>query len=65
MKTLTDFRDTHKGERIIVCGIGPSLGAMANVADRGVTIGVNDIGRTFDPGRKRTRFQNVTPLPGS
>lgn len=49
MKTLADFRDIHKGEQIIVCGIGPSLGALTNIADRGVTIGVNDIGRYFDP----------------
>lgn len=45
---LHDFRDRHAGADIVVCGCGTSLSALG--ADPGlVTIGVNDVGRLFDP----------------
>src|SRR3989344_4455448 len=47
-RSLGDFRDRHAGESIIVCGCGSSL--TPEVARLGLTtIGVNDVGRLFDP----------------
>lgn len=47
-RSLSDFRDRHAGESIIVCGCGSSL--TPEVARLGLsTIGVNDVGRLFDP----------------
>lgn len=46
--SLRDFRNRHAGESIVVCGCGTSL--SADVARLGLTtIGVNDVGRLFDP----------------
>lgn len=46
--TLDDFRDLHRGQKVIVCGCGASLRDFQ--PPRGViTIGVNDVGRAFDP----------------
>lgn len=42
------YRDLHAGADILVCGCGPSLLELANPA-RHLTIGVNDVGRLFDP----------------
>lgn len=45
---LQDFAQRHAGESIIVCGCGVSL--TPEVAQSGlITIGVNDVGRLFDP----------------
>ena len=46
--SLPAFRDRHRGERIIVCGCGQSLNDLPLPAGC-VTIGVNDVGRRFDP----------------
>ena len=45
---LADFRGRHAGETIVVCGCGRSLADLP-VPERWVTIGVNDVGRLFDP----------------
>lgn len=42
-----DFKDYHLGGSITVCGLGESL-ALFDPQGR-ITIGVNDIGRRFDP----------------
>ena len=47
-RTLADFQGAHRGETIIVCGCGESLNLLEH-PERFVTIGVNDIGRKFDP----------------
>lgn len=50
MKALADFRNIHAGQSIIVCGLGPSLHAFNTMcAQDFITIGVNDIGRYFNP----------------
>jgi hypothetical protein len=46
--TLASFRDAHHDQVIIVCGCGPSLNSLEH-PERFVTIGVNDVGRLFDP----------------
>jgi len=45
---LSDYRDIHKGETIVVCGCGESLNDFVN-PEQFVTIGVNDVGRLFNP----------------
>src|SRR3954470_482282 len=45
---LASFRDRHAGAEITVCGCGPSLRDLT-VRDHLITIGVNDVGRLFDP----------------
>ena len=45
---LRQFRGRHGGETILVCGCGSSLSSIA-APERFVTIGVNDVGRLFDP----------------
>lgn len=45
---LQDFRGRHAGADILVCGCGPSLSSYRPI-DGVVTIGVNDVGRLFDP----------------
>ncbi len=45
---LPDFRDRHAGETIVVCGCGRSLAELPEPG-RLLTIGVNDVGRLFDP----------------
>ena len=45
---LADFRDRHRGEAIVVCGCGESL-KLLDSPERFVTIGVNDVGRLFQP----------------
>lgn len=47
-KALVEFRNIHKGSHILVCGLGSSLNQLENPEDY-ITIGVNDIGRKFDP----------------
>jgi hypothetical protein len=48
MRTLDSFRDIHRGETIVVCGCGESLNELAH-PERFITIGVNDVGRCFQP----------------
>jgi hypothetical protein len=45
---LRGFRDYHRGETILVCGCGASLSEII-APERLITIGVNDVGRLFDP----------------
>lgn len=46
--TYAGFRNLHAGETMLVCGLGTSLNLLAE-PERFLTIGVNDIGRRFDP----------------
>jgi glycosyltransferase involved in cell wall biosynthesis len=48
MRTLASFANLHLGETIVVCGCGQSLNKFTE-RERFTTIGVNDIGRRFDP----------------
>jgi hypothetical protein len=45
---LAEYRDRHAGETLVVCGCGTSLRSLAQ-PERFVTIGVNDVGRLFEP----------------
>jgi len=45
---LAAFHNAHLGQRIVVCGCGASLKELANPGEH-ITIGVNDVGRLFDP----------------
>jgi GT2 family glycosyltransferase len=47
-RTLASFANAHAGGSIIVCACGESLNALT-CPERFVTIGVNDVGRKFDP----------------
>lgn len=47
-RALHAFRDAHRGETIVVCGCGPSLKELPD-PERQITLGVNDVGRLFDP----------------
>jgi SAM-dependent methyltransferase len=46
--SLSAFRNLHRGETVVVCGCGRSLNAFSQWPYC-VTIGVNDVGRRFDP----------------
>jgi GT2 family glycosyltransferase len=48
MSDLASFRDVHRGGSILVCACGESLNTLSN-PERFVTIGVNDVGRKFNP----------------
>jgi hypothetical protein len=48
MRTFSSFQGVHRGESIIVCGCGESLNDFAH-PERFITIGVNDVGRRFQP----------------
>ena len=48
LRTLADWRGRHRGETIVVCGCGRSLSELPE-PQRWITIGVNDVGRLFDP----------------
>jgi glycosyltransferase involved in cell wall biosynthesis len=48
MRGLAAFKGAHAGETLVVCGCGASLNDFAH-PERYVTIGVNDVGRLFDP----------------
>lgn len=48
MKSLASFYNFHLGQTIIVCGCGESLNDFAE-PERFITIGVNDVGRRFQP----------------
>jgi spore maturation protein CgeB len=47
-REFTDFRGYHSGETFLVCGCGSSLSQIV-APERFVTIGVNDVGRLFQP----------------
>lgn len=47
-RTLAGFRGYHAGATVIVCGCGTSLSMLRN-PKRFLTIGVNDVGRMFQP----------------
>ena len=47
-RDFREWRDRHRGETIVVCGCGRSLRELPEPA-RWTTIGVNDVGRLFDP----------------
>jgi glycosyltransferase involved in cell wall biosynthesis len=47
-RELKDFRNYHAGETILVCGCGTSLNDVVS-PERFITIGVNDVGRMFQP----------------
>ena len=46
--TFAAFKDAHRDETVVVCGCGPSLLELTEPS-RFITIGVNDVGRLFDP----------------
>ena len=48
MRTFSSFKGVHQGETMIVCGCGESLNDFAH-PERFTTIGVNDVGRRFQP----------------
>lgn len=48
MKTLSTFHNQNTENTIIVCGCGESLNDFKN-PERFITIGVNDVGRRFQP----------------
>lgn len=54
---ITAFAGRHEGEAVVVCGCGRSLGLIKR-PQPWVTIGVNDVGRAFDP----TYLVVVNPL---
>jgi glycosyltransferase involved in cell wall biosynthesis len=47
-REFRDFRECHAGETMLVCGCGSSLSQIIS-PERLITIGVNDVGRLFDP----------------
>jgi hypothetical protein len=62
MPSLASFRNRHSGETMLVCGCGESLNELTNPKSF-LTIGVNDVGRRFDPNylvvvNPRTQFAN-------
>jgi hypothetical protein len=48
MPPIESFRGIHQGATIVVCGCGGSLNDLSH-PERHITIGVNDVGRRFDP----------------
>jgi cellulose synthase/poly-beta-1,6-N-acetylglucosamine synthase-like glycosyltransferase len=48
MPRLSDFKGIHYGEAMVVCGLGRSICSFEH-PERFRTIGVNDIGRAFQP----------------
>lgn len=47
-RVFSSYHDDHRGETVLVCGCGSSLPAIV-APERFTTIGVNDVGRIFDP----------------
>jgi len=47
-ESLRDFAGRHRGESIVVCGCGESLNNVP-VKPACISLGVNDVGRHFDP----------------
>jgi hypothetical protein len=48
MRLLSSFANIHQNETIVVCGCGESLNDFVQ-SERFITIGVNDVGRKFQP----------------
>jgi SAM-dependent methyltransferase len=48
MTSLASFRNCHAGATVVVCGCGASLNELEH-PEQFVTIGVNDVGRKFQP----------------
>lgn len=48
MRALSSFQNIHRGQKIVVCGCGESLNDFVH-PERFITIGVNDVGRRFQP----------------
>jgi hypothetical protein len=48
MKNLASFQNIHQNSSIVVCGCGESLNGFTS-PERFITIGVNDVGRKFQP----------------
>ena len=48
LSRLADFRGLHAGASVVVCGCGESLNELGE-PERFVTVGVNDVGRLFQP----------------
>ena len=48
MRSLASFQNVHAGGKIVVCGCGVSMRDFER-PERFVTIGVNDVGRLFQP----------------
>lgn len=48
MIDYSQIKDKHKGANIIVCGCGESATLLTNPG-KNITVGVNDIGRLFQP----------------
>jgi hypothetical protein len=48
LETLAGFSGLHRGATIVVCGCGPSLNDLP-LPPASISIGVNDVGRRFDP----------------
>jgi spore maturation protein CgeB len=46
--SLNHYRDRHTAQSIVVCGCGESLRQLPDPQQH-ITIGVNDVGRLFDP----------------
>lgn len=46
---LSNYINTHKGEKVIVCGCGTSLLEVKNQYQDFITIGVNDVPKLFTP----------------
>lgn len=48
ISSLNAYEQVHNGKTIVVCGCGTSLKDLSN-PEKYITIGVNDVGRLFDP----------------
>ena len=48
MTNLASFQNIHSSENLVVCGCGQSLNELQH-PERFITIGVNDVGRKFQP----------------
>ena len=48
MMDLASFQNVHSAESVVVCGCGQSLNELQH-PERFITIGVNDVGRKFQP----------------
>ncbi len=46
---LSNYKDTHPGQKVVVCGCGTSLSLMKENHSNIITIGVNDVPKLFDP----------------
>lgn len=47
--SFTAFRNRHQGKSILICGCGESLNLVRERQPDCITIGVNDVGRLFNP----------------